>query len=216
MNSYDSLSSRRYQELVKRWSTIGTGTYGRYFRSLDAKQALADPTFPFSNVHLVLSTRPLTTDGLTLVAQTNGFKLYETTAAPIGLLQTAHFNFSKTDEAAIDVSTNSTSLPSHRVKTLDDFQKIGVTASPKETLLFLSQQYHRAWQAQANHRPLRTVVVNEFYQGVVLPPDTSEIELSFRPFVLWSWLPQLFFTVCAALLLLRIALRAVTSKPRPA
>ena len=70
VNSYDSLSSRRYQELVKRWSTIGTGTYGRYFRSLDAKQALADPTFPFSNVHLVLSTRPLTTDGLTLVAQT--------------------------------------------------------------------------------------------------------------------------------------------------
>jgi hypothetical protein len=90
---------------------------------------------------------------------------------------------------------------------LNDFQKIEVTGSPEETLLFLSQQYHRAWRAISKDRPLPTVIVNGFYQGVVLPPDTSEVELFFRPFVLWSWLPQLLFATSGALLLLGSALR---------
>jgi hypothetical protein len=78
-----------------------------------------------------------------------------------------------------------------------------VTASPEETLLFVSQQYHPAWRATADRRPLRTVQVNRFYQGVIVPPMTTEVELSFCPFVLWSWVPQIFFAASAALLLLR-------------
>jgi hypothetical protein len=90
---------------------------------------------------------------------------------------------------------------------LSDFQKIGGTASPEETLLFLSQQYHRAWRAMAGNQPLRTVLVNRFYQGVVVPPNTSEVELFSGAFVLWSWLPELLFVGCGALLLLRSALQ---------
>jgi hypothetical protein len=66
------------------------------------------------------------------------------------------------------------------------------------------------------------VIVNGFYQGVVLPPNTSEVELFFRPFVLWSWLPQLLFAASGALLLLRSALqmrgrqRSVTLSSGPA
>ena len=78
VNSYDSLSSRRYQELVRHWSAAGTGTYGRHFRFLDVRRALADQGFPFSGVHLILSARPLATDQLTLAAEVNGIKLYET------------------------------------------------------------------------------------------------------------------------------------------
>ena len=86
---------------------------------------------------------------------------------------------------------------------MDDFQKIQLTASPEETLLFVSQQYHPAWSATADQGPLRTVLVNGFYQGVIVPPMTPKVELSFRPFVLWSWLPQLFFAAGATLLLIR-------------
>ena len=49
VNSYDSLSSRRYQELVGHWSAAGTRTYGRHFRLVDIERALADESFPFSN-----------------------------------------------------------------------------------------------------------------------------------------------------------------------
>jgi hypothetical protein len=137
----------------------------------------------------------------------NGIKLYETVTAPVGLLQTPRFKFSNGGEAAIDPSTGPTNLQSHRVEMLNDFQKIEVTASPEETLLFLSQQYHRAWWARAGKLPLRTVLVNRFYQGVIVPPNTSEVELLFRPFVLWSWLPQAFFAASGALLLLGSALQ---------
>jgi hypothetical protein len=207
VNSYDSLSSRRYQELVRHWSALGTSTYGRHFKFLDIEWALGDQAFPFSNVHLILSRRPLATDQLTLAAEVNGIKLYETVAAPVDLLQTPRFRFSNAGEATIDPSAGPANLQSHRVETLNDFQKIEVTASPQETLLFLSQQYHRAWRAGSHNRSLRTVIVNGFYQGVVLPPNTSEVQLFFRPFVLWSSLPQLLFVAAGALLLLQSALQ---------
>ena len=207
VNSYDSLSSRRYQELVRHWSALGTRTYGRHFRFLDIKPALADQGFPFSSAHLILSARLLATDHLTLAAEVNGIKLYKTTTTPIELLQTPHFKFSNGREAAIDTSAGRANLPSHRAEMLNDFQRIEVTASPDETLLFLSQQYHRAWRARSHNGALRTVIVNGFYQGVVLPPNTSEVELFFRPFVLWSWLPQLLFAASGAFLLLRSALQ---------
>jgi hypothetical protein len=203
VNSYDSLSSRRYQELVRHWSAAGTGMYGRHFRFLDIRRALADQGFLFSSAHLILSARPMATDQLTLAAEVNGIKLYETATAPIGLLQTRHFQFSNRGEAATDPLAGPVNLQSHRVETLSDFQKIEVTASPEETLLCLSQQYHRAWRATSHQRSLRTVTVNGFYQGIVLPPFTDEVELSFRPFVLWSWVPQLLFVGASVSLLLR-------------
>jgi hypothetical protein len=207
VNSYDSLSSRRYQELVGHWSAVGTRTYGRHFRFLDIGQALADQGFLFSGVHLILSAHPLVADQLTLAAEVNGIKLYETVTAPVDLLQTPRFKFSNAGEAAIDPSAGAVILQSHRVEMINDFQKIEVTASPEETLLFLSQQYHRAWRARAGKQLLRTVLVNRFYQGVIVPPNTSEVDLNFRPFALWSWLPQAFFATSGALLLLGSALQ---------
>jgi hypothetical protein len=202
VNSYDSLSSRRYQELVGHWSALGIRTYGRHFKFLDIEWALGDQAFPFSNVRLILSTRPIATDQLTLAAEVNGIKLYETATAPIDLLQTRHFQVSNRGEAAIDALAGPANLQSHRVEVLSDFQKIEVTASPQETLLFVSQQYHRAWRATSHQRLLRTVTVNGFYQGIVLPPFTDEVELSFRPFILWSWVPQLLFVAAGVSLLL--------------
>lgn len=203
VNSYDSLSSRRYQELVRHWSAAGIGTYGRHFRFLDIRRALADQGFPFSSVHMILSARPLATDQLTLAAEANGIKLYETITRPIELLQTQRFQFSNRGEATIDPLAGPANLQSHRVEVLSDFQKVEVTASLQETLLFVSQQYHRAWRATSHQRLLRTVTVNGFYQGIILPPFTDEVELSFRPFVLWSWVPQLLFVAAGVSLLLR-------------
>ena len=45
INSYDSLSPRRYQELVMHWSVAGADTYGRYFKIINPDVALADPDF---------------------------------------------------------------------------------------------------------------------------------------------------------------------------
>ena len=206
VNFYDSLSSRRYQELVNKWSLSGTLTYGRYLKFLDIESALADPAFPFSNVKVILSKRSLKTDRLKLAAEANGIKLYETITIPIEVLQTPRFKFLNEGEATIAPSAGSANLLSRLVEWLNDFQKIEVTTSPGETLLFVSQQYHRAWRATSHQGSLRTVTANGFYQGVIVPSYTSEVELFFRPFALWIWLPQLLFAVSGTLLLLRSAL----------
>jgi hypothetical protein len=73
-------------------------------------------------------------------------KLDQPVTPPISLLQTAEYKLSKAGDVDINPLSISQNLPLRRVETLDDFQKIEVTASPQETLLFLSQQYHRAWR----------------------------------------------------------------------
>ena len=42
---------------------------------------------------------------------------------------------------------------------------------------------------------LETVQVNGFYQGVVVPPGTEEVELRFLPLVRWAWVSQVAFAL---------------------
>ena len=202
-NSYDSLSPRRYQELTRHWSAQGTNTYGRHFKVIDPEVALSDPGFRLANISLILSKRTLSDAGVSKIAEVNGIGLYRPQFAPFGLLQMTSYKPSGNGEIEIDPFAIERILPSQRVAQLDDYQKILVSASTDQTLLFISQQHHPAWQATANDRQLRTVLVNRFYQGVIIPPLTREIELSFRPCVRWSWVPQVFFAAGAALLFLR-------------
>ena len=78
--------------------------------------------------------------------------------------------------------------------------------------MFVSQQYNRAWRAMTGSRRLRTVLVNRFYQGVIVPPFTSEVELRFQPWAWWSWLPQGVFAGMAVLLLVGSRLPAGRDK----
>ena len=71
-----------------------------------------------------------------------------------------------------------------------------------ESLLFVSQQYHDSWQARSPSGPLKTVVVNGFYQGVLLPPGTAEVELRFLAWGRWSWVPQVGFVMLGLAFLL--------------
>ncbi|MEO7165981.1 MAG: hypothetical protein ABI016_02985 [Chthoniobacterales bacterium] len=198
INSYDSLSPRRYQELVGLWSAKGAVTYGRHFKTIDPKLALADPGFRLADVSVVLSAQTLPSAEWTEITEVDGIRLYRPMIVPVSLLQTGSYKVTGRDEIQIDPSGQA--MPSRRLVQRDDFQKIQVSASPHETLLFVSQQYHRAWQAMANQRRLQTVLVNRFYQGVIVPPMTREVELVFRPFALWSWVAQVLFGAGAALL----------------
>ena len=212
INSYDSLSPRRYQKLVRQWSPQGPSTYGRHFKFIRPELALADLGFRLTDVGIILSKRPIRSTGLTKVAEVEGIQFYSLGAAPISLLQTTSYKATGHDTAQLDSLSSEVNLSPRRTKWLNDLQEIRMNPAAKETLLFVSQQYHSAWQASAHGRPLRTVRVNDFYQGIIVPPNTSEITLSFRPFVLWSWLPQLLFVGGGIFLLFRSALRFKTDR----
>lgn len=203
VNSYNSLLSRRYARQVRKWSLTGPDGPARQFRFLDINLALADEMFSLSDVRVILSARPLHSDRLTKFGDINGIKLYQPTAPPISLLQTPRFQAGRGIGATIDRLSVVTRKPTSPAEQKSDFQEIQVTASPEETLLFLSQQFHPDWKAVSKKMPLRTVLVNGFYQGVIIPPRTTEVNLSFRPLVLWSWVPQVSFALAGTLLILR-------------
>lgn len=203
VNSCDPLSSRQYQELMSKWGASRNNRYGAYFRSVDARAALPDHAFRLANVAVILSRRALPAERAVLIDEVGGIKLYRPVTIPFELRQTSRFRLFDAGHALMDVLPEVPKLDTRRVRTLSDFQKIQVTTSAQETLLFLSQQYHRAWHASSRQQSLRTVTVNGFYQGILLPPFTKEVELSFRPLALWSWVPQLLFVIAGVWLLLR-------------
>lgn len=211
INSYDSLSPRSYQELISRWSLQKPWTYGRYFKFISPELALADPEFRLADVGIILSKRPIRSHLLTDVAEVEGTRFYSLGAAPIGLLQTASYNTTGDAAVQLDSLSSEGKLSPSRTKWRDDFQVIKLNPVEKKTLLFVSQQYHSAWQASAHDRPLRTVRVNGFYEGILVPPNTSEIVLFFRPYVLWSWLPQLLFVGCGVFFFSRSVSRSRTA-----
>src|SRR5207247_5721562 len=83
------------------------------------------------------------------------------------------------------------------LESFDDWKKFGMARASAPTLLFLSQQYHPSWKARGPWGPLETVIVNDFFQGVIVPPGVSEVGLQFRPWVRWAWVPQLAYVISA-------------------
>jgi len=72
-------------------------------------------------------------------------------------------------------------LPMTIAEQHDDRSRIQVSVSPRPTLLFLSRQWHPQWIASTPTERLECPLINGFYQGVIVPPNTREVVLEFRP-----------------------------------
>lgn len=193
IHSYDSLSSRQYQSLVAGWTDAGTSVYGRHFVALDNLNKLQAAAFQLSGVSLLISPQPIAPEGFRLAEKVEGFWLYRRIEPTILRLQTSNFERMAPEQVDL-VLPYGESLPLNILEEKDDFLKVQVTPKSSETLLFLSQQYHPQWSIKdAEGQALQSVVVNDFYQGIIIPPHTTQVILRFQPVVLWSWLPQVLY-----------------------
>ncbi|HBE20417.1 MAG TPA: hypothetical protein DEG17_11885 [Cyanobacteria bacterium UBA11149] len=203
INSYDSLSSKNYQEVVQQWSKQGTKTYGRYFDRLDSDFNISSDNFRLSGVSVVISKRELDNKLTIKVGEINDIKIYKTLSAPIMRSQFVNYDLINDKDAALKLCcSESLQVNLDNLVKFDDFFNIKLNPSDRETLLFISQQYHPQWQATSNNHALKTVIINGFYQGIIIPPDTNEVELEFYPYVIWSWLPQVIYVSLGVSLLI--------------
>lgn len=201
IHSYDSLSSKKFQEITKRWSDVGTFAYGRYFLYLDNLENIKRPEFRLTGVNLLLSKSNLSSSGFTKIQEINGIKLYRLQAEPIPLLQTQNYTPTATKQFQIDPPFQQNGQLSAQItKKMDDYLEIQVTPTQQQTLLFISQQYHPQWQARSPLGKLNTVTVNQFYLGILVPAHVSQIVLEFTPYVLWSWVPQAIYGLLSVFL----------------
>jgi len=198
IHTYDSLSSKEYQGLVKKLSTKGTYTYGRHFDYITDGSRLGQPEFSYTGIGLYISSMELQNPGLVRLGQWRKYRFYKPMTPPFLEAQVIDYE-QKGEGAVLSGRLNGHEmLPARRLDAISDYKTYSLTPATGPTLLFISQQYHPRWRARSKDGPLRTVMVNDFYEGVIIPPGTVEAMLEFRPFVLWMWVPQVIFILLGA------------------
>jgi hypothetical protein len=211
VHSYNSLSSRRYQTLIR---GLGgeTQTYGRW-------NAMISPdydsqVFWMSNIALMISPEPLGHPNLEHIGDEGPLHFYRTVNRMGCCLQADRPDRIDADGVELrDREGLKIDLPTKTGQD-GDLLEFEVQARPG-SLLVLSQQYHPQWQASvrtpAGWVATETVPVNGVFQGVVLPADTRTVRLQFLPFVRFAWLAHVFWAVVLVIL----ALQAMSSYLMP-
>ena len=164
------------------------------FEFLDTEQKLCNEETALMGISVVLSKEPLASQCLSLVNEVRGIRFYKLLRSPLREVQTTGFSNASGEAVTMDYLEGvKGGLPVSVETSLDDLKVLRTTPTEQKTLLFLSEQYHPRWKACARGVSLQTIPVNGFFLGVLVPPQTASLEIRFQPFVLWSWIPQLFY-----------------------
>lgn len=195
VNTYNSLSSVNYQDYI---SHLGgqTNTYGRHMHYIDSGFLSDNPAFSYSGIELILSSKTIVDPGLRLVQKAGDMNFYKPLRKPILYAQIIAYKEESPGRFLLDgYLYDRPSLKVIRLREQDDYQKYQVPRSQFPTLLFISQQFHLSWRALTDKGPAEVGVVNSFFTGVRVPAGANWLEMEFRSYVYWSFIPQLFF-VC--------------------
>ena len=212
-HSYNSLSAEAFQSWVGRVSGAETKVFGRRFGTFASGPDLDEQQLALAGVGLLLSPRRLPPTAGKYIDSVRGVSLTEPRQLPVLEAQVLEFELGSggtggTASFAVDAPRRGAT----RIEQRDDRLRFELQPATEPTLLFASQQHHPQWIARVDGEPAETVVVDGFYQGVLVPPGGTTVELEFRPLVRWSWVPQVVFVLLA----LAIAALRLRAAPRVA
>lgn len=215
VHSYNSLSSRRYHTLIR---ALGgeVQTYGRWnstiFPDYDSTM------FWMSNIALMLSPMKLTHNNLKYLGEESGIFLYTVVSRMGDSIQIPLSQISVTADGlrVTDPRLLTGNAPS-RILDQGDVQEFEVKRGTPSVLI-VSQIFHCDWQAQvfvqSSWLSAKSTVVNDVFQGVLLPRDTEKVRLEFKPYVRYSWVAHIFWLLLLALLGITVWKRESTVKAR--
>lgn len=218
IHSYDSISSSAYGRWAATVSDSGAQTHGRLFGRLDATEKLTEPAMSYTGVKAIVSDQALPLPGWSVRTVAEGRFLYVALEPPRLVAQIADFDVDAAGSVTLAgaLGEHSGAGRAEVVSSRDDVLKVRIRPAPRESLLFVSSQYHRDWVARSARSTLRTLRVNDFYLGVLLPAGTEEVELRFEPLARWAWIPlAAFATAFAAIAVWHAAGAAPIRASRP-
>ena len=201
IHSYNSLSSKFFQDWAANFSTRARDVYGRQFSEIaeisDASRAMICQ----ANIGLLISRQAIDLDFVDRLDTPGDLFLYrpvcDSSDGIISAYRLAANTY--TGETALAVSRmlpTDAEMPrtGHTVrKYYDDLIELTLDDPGAERLVLLRQQYHAAWKAYAEGRELRTLRLDGIYLGVFIPPGVVDVKLVFRPYVWWAWIPEVFY-----------------------
>ncbi len=190
IHSFNSLASGSFNRLAERLNVAGGGVMGIYCGWVEPAARLNDPILSYCGVGLVLSKQPLDPTRYQLVDEYFTVKFYQPVAPPILMAQLPMVVGPNACDVHLEESLAAHApQPVQLMESFDDWRRYAVKAAETPTLFFISQQYHPSWKATSGRQSLRTVEINGFFQGVVVPPGVQTVTMEFRPWSLWSWVP---------------------------
>ncbi len=208
IHSYNSLSSRRYHTLIE---SLGgeMQTYGRRndVISPDYNSAM----FWMSNIGLMLSPTELSHENLEYLGKDSSVYLYKVISRMGESLQIEIPAKAVTD--SLDIVDPRLLKKYSPTKLLDKGDLLEFEVIPgTQSMLILSQKFHRDWQAQVFDKsswvPANTILINDVFQGVLLPSNIQRVRLKFEPYARFSWIAHIIWLT----LLTFIGFRAIKSK----
>jgi hypothetical protein len=188
IHSIDSVSPQRYRTLV---TALGgkLAVYGRNNYSINPN--FASTMFWMSNIDLLISPREIKSPLVTLLEiipqqeRKLTIWLYRTKSKMGKAMQIA---FPSGDTAAQTVSIADPRKIDHVFPTIledNDDSLLLTNALSTDSLLVMSQKYHRYWEAQVLRdgvwEDATTTEVNGVFLGVFVPAETTRIRLAFHP-----------------------------------
>jgi hypothetical protein len=204
VHTYDSLSPLRYQALIHELGGDMT-TYGRSNQSIGAA-SLTTTDFQLANIDALITREPLTSATVTSDSNFGDLHLYRVLErwgryTRFGLNSIV---FDGDSARLIDTSSVEKDAATAVTNQGDRVSLHLAHDSATTTLLVVSQLYNPVWRADARSSdgwlPLRTLPVNDAYEGVLIPPGIDSIRLRFVPWIRWSWLGHATFGMLAMLL----------------
>jgi hypothetical protein len=190
IHTYNSLSSLEYQRWVERISEQGTTLHGRHFSAIRGRSKLSSLALGRAGVGLLISPARLDPELARPIARWRRFWLYRPLRPPRLATQTTAWRFEGERRVRLEDSSPESPLTVGRMPIADDRLIFEVTPVDRPSLLWASWQFHPHWRARSGDDLLETVVVDEIYQGVVVPAGVAVVDLSFEPYTRWAWLPQ--------------------------
>lgn len=207
VHSYDSLSSRDYQEWCARLSRGGAEIAGRWFRRFD-DPALLDPrALAQAGVVVLASSVPLAGIAEPMSARHGPLTLWR-------LREPAWVPGVLAPEALVEPSARADARTTRAARPMpaaggDDAWTFAPAAPG--SLFFAARQHHPDWRATARKGGLEFELeptrVDGLHLGFALPAGAESIELRFEPWARRAWIPPLVVGLAAALLVARQLLR---------
>ena len=196
IHSYDSLTTLDYQNAMYVFNKKAKEINGRYFEYIDSNTDLSNKNLYYMGVCCLLSKGKITSELYHEEGRINDIYIYKSNAIPFltGLVEDFHFGRNDRDVILSQMDIQLFRKVEER-EAWSDKRTYTFAPSDKTSVLFVSQQFNSLWKAKSIQEPLNTVIVNNLYQGVLIPPGTQQVILEFKPFVRFSWIPQVIYSI---------------------
>lgn len=203
IHTYNSLSSKYYHKAV---ADLGGSTteFGRW-------NSVIHPDFDslvfwMSNIGLILADKKIEHQNLDFLEQYANVYFYKVKSTMGSYLQTPYLASVENDSVEIDPRFSQNYQLEKRIDKGDylEFK----TAKQPQSILVLSQKYHKNWIAQIltsrGWVKTKTLIVNGIFQGVLLPDNTEGVRLWFKPYARYMAVSHLFWVIALLILMVKI------------